>query len=804
MDASKPNSLGDVNIKQFLQKIYHYKFSFLASLIICLGIAYFYLKIAVPQYEVSTSLLIETSGKDRQLGDSKYIQGGVGVFDAEKNLYNEIAILKSYTLILQAIKELDFNVAYFSGSTWKQQALYGDEPIKIVTVKNAPQVQGAKFQVKILDQNRFQLILDIDEFSTYNETTNNSTLYEESLTYDRVHTFGEEIAHRFFKFTIEKNELNPLDNFEGQDLFFELHNNDGLANNYFEKLEVSQVDIQASILTLTVAGNNAPKEIAFLQALSKAFINRKLFERDEIAAGKERFIRAQLQSITDSLAIAERQLENFKRGANAVDLTRSASNALDQLQTLENQKGQISLNIKYYKSLLEYINNNDKIDKIVAPSVAGINDPLLSENLLELKRLHSEKTKLAFYKGAKSYDLVLVNEQIANTTNALKENVRNLINTANIQLKDRNQRIAQFESTINQLPVNEKKLLNFQRESTLYGNMYNYLNQELAKTGIAKAEDISDTKVVDPPRQIGDGPVAPQKMLIMLLAAILSTFLPLGMILFSDSSKDKIQNRLQLEGFQKIPLLAEVGSFDTSLSTLANYKSVWEKEETFRNLSATLQFRITDQENNVIGVTSASKGEGKTFCALNLAVNYAKAGKKTLLIDLNFRNPVLGRGLTLQDTHDLWNYLIDPACTVDQITHKHQNIVNLSYIVTKKAERNPHLFLANHRLHTLISALKYEYDYIILDTPAIGLVSDYLLIARHTDINLFICRKGISKLHQLEEIASLINKGVMKNPMLVFNDSGAKMTLAKQYNSNNEAIEKKLIKWLPSFRRSVS
>ena len=805
MDHSDKKSFGEINLKNLLKKVYDRKFYFAASLFLCLALAYTYTKIATPIYEVSTSLLIDQSGGSR-LGDSKYVDGGVGSIETEKNLYNEMAILKSYSLIEQAVKELDFTVSYFSGSTLSKKEHYGYFPFEVEVKKNASQLYGGDFEIELLKGENFRLLIKAKKFSVSNPENNTVREVKTPLNFTKIGTFGEEIVHEYFTFIIKKSSYKiNLADFKDQRLFFKLNSISGLANTYFEKLKVNQVDIQASILTLNVSGSAPEKEIKFLSALSNVFINRKILERDEIAAGKERFIRDQLQGIADSLARAEKKLENFKRGASAVDLTRSASNALDQLQKLESDRGQISLNIKYYQSLLNYINNNSGIDQMVAPSVAGINDPLLSENLVELKRLHNEKTRLEFYKGAKSYDLVLIGEQITNTTNALKENINNLISSADLQLRDRNQRIAQFESTISQLPVNEKRLLNHQRESTLYGNMYNYLNQELAKTGIARAEDITDTKVIDKPRQLGEGPVAPQKMLIMLLAAIIGFLIPLTGIIFSNGSLENIQEASQIEQCSNIPLLTQVGTFNNTLSTLANYKSDWDKEETFRNLGATLQYMVPDQENNVIGITSAIQSEGKTFCALNLAVNYAKAGKKTLLIDLNFRNPVLARGLNTQDVQDLKTYLIDDTFPVEKIAQQHQYVPNLNYIVTKSPESNPHQFLSNNRLDTLIAALKYEYDYIVIDTPAIGLVSDYLLVAKHTDINLFITRKGASKVAHLNDLERVILKGNMKNPFIIFNGTSQKMNLAKNYVATEETIADKIpMRWLKSFRKSVS
>jgi capsular exopolysaccharide synthesis family protein len=739
------------------------------------------------------------------LGESKYIEGGVGLIETEKNLYNEIAILKSYSLIEQALKSLPFGVSYHTRKGLQTQEHYGYFPIIVSTAKDSAQSYGALFEVELIGKDKFRLILEAEEFVVSNPVTRTTREMKEGFDFSKNYSFGDEVIHPYFHFTIDKPdyEVNP-DDFTNRRLFFQLHSLSGLANHYYDRLKVEQVDIQASIMTLNIIGQSPEKEIDFLNSLSKSFINRELNQRNEIAASKEAFIREQLESISDSLSRAESKLQQFKQGANAVDLTRTATNTLDQLQRLETEKGQLSVNLKYYQSLLQYINDSEAIDKIVAPSVAGINDPLLSENLLELKRLNTEKTRLEFYKGAKSYDLVLIKEQLQNTRNALKENIKNLISTETLQLNDRNQRIARLESTISQLPVNEQRLVNYERDNTLYGNMYNYLNQELAKTAIARAEDITDTKIVDKPRQVGDGPVTPQKLLIMALAFILGLFIPLLGIIFSDQSLENIQKAGYLKDYSSIPLLHKVGSFNSALATLANYKSDWVKDETFRSLGANLQFLVSNPNQNVIGFTSYGQGEGKTFCALHLAANYAKSGKKTLLLDMNYRIPRLFKGINMQDKIDLKSYLLDPSIGAEKITLEHKLVPNLHYIPTRNAENNPHQILTNARLKTLIAALKHEYDYVIVDAPAIGLVADYLLIAPQMDINMFVVRKGRVKLKQLDELETLVQNGDMKNAFIIFNDAGKKVNPTPNYSDETVTnSEKKLIKW-PSFKRSVS
>ncbi|HHH49989.1 MAG TPA: hypothetical protein ENK52_03315, partial [Saprospiraceae bacterium] len=387
MENSSTNSFGEINLKQLLRKIWNRKFLFLFSLAFFLGLAYLFVKMATPVYKVTSSLLIDPSGKNRNLGESEYVQGGVGMIDLEKNLFNEVGILKSYGLVEEALKDLDYEVAYFTGPWYHSTEIYGHFPFEITLLDSTAQIYDFPFEVVLQDDDKYLLHFKAKKFEVFNPITNTTRKLDRAMEFSKIYKFGEEVRHEYFNFVINKPDYDvDLNEFDGKELTFQIHSLKSLTNQYLKKLDVGQIDIQASILKLETKGTVPEKEIKFLQKLSEKYINRSLEERNQIATEKENFIKAQLKEIKDSLAIAERSLANFKQGANAVNLERTAVNALDRLQVLETEKGQTELNLDYYFSLLKYIGEGSSVNKIMAPSVVGINDPLLNENLLELKK----------------------------------------------------------------------------------------------------------------------------------------------------------------------------------------------------------------------------------------------------------------------------------------------------------------------------------------------------------------------------------------------------------------------------------
>ncbi|MBI5916148.1 MAG: AAA family ATPase [Bacteroidetes bacterium] len=767
LHKKETNSLHEVNLKALLRKILERKFLFLGSMAVCLALALAYVKVATPIYEVQASLLIDPLGKSRMLGESKYVDGAVGQIGTEKNLFNEIGILKSYTLIDQALDELDFQVSYHAGNWLKRKEYYGYFPFTVELQDSSTQLYDVPFVVEFLSAEEYRLTVKANKFFVSNPENGTKHEVDQKLAFASNYRFGQEVSQHYFHFTINKPKYKvAMEDFRDKELSFIMHSRDKLINEFKDKLQVEQFDIQADILHVKTQGTSLDKELVFLEKLTSHFIDSKFSERDDIATSKEDFIRKQLKGVTDSLSHAEKGLENFQKTNNVVDLSLSASTTIDQLNILESERAQIELNVKYYTSLVGYLNSNSGIEKIIAPSVVGIDDPLLNENLVELRRLHNKKTHLSSYKGEKSLDLKVINEEIAETTNSLRENIKNLLESSKIALQDKNKRIGGLEGKLNQLPTSQKRQLSFERKTTLYDNLSRYLSQELAKASIAKAEDIADTKLLDAPRMVGDGPISPQKGLILLLAFIVGLIIPLTWVVFSSSLGETMDDIGNVEAFSSIPVAARISHMDNGPEGSPSQALL---VESFRGLAANLQFMVADPEKNIIGVTSTVSGEGKSFCVSNLGISLAAEGKKTLLVDLNFRHPNLFQGQNYEDGKALSDYLKDRA-TPDEIIQQFYSLPNLHYIPSLPGEKNPHHLLASPRLKTLLQALKYEYDYIIVDTPAVGLVSDYLLISRFVDIHLFILRRKLSKQSFLSEIEKWKEKGKMDNLFLVLND----------------------------------
>ncbi len=784
---SQLNNGQEVNLKLIFKQIGRHKILFAASIVVCMLLAYVYTKMVTPEYAVSTSLLIDTKGDDRAMSNSNYVGGGVGLIEMEKNLYNEIGIIKSYSLIKQTVEDLNIDVAYFS-KNWKGKREHYDYfPFVVTLKKEANQMYGIPFEMEILPNNKYRLSIEGEEFRVKDALTGSFRYIKRAFNFSKEYAFGDDVVHDYFNFKIDlpTYEVNKAD-FKDKELSFRLNDLNAVANGYVASVDVANIDLQASIFRIVSKGTVVNKEIDFLAKLTENYIENKLDSRNKIASTKEAFIEEQLKRVSDSLMDVEQKLEEYKKEKRALDLGVTASNALRQTSNLQVNRGKIKLNINYYNSLIQSVQNSRNSENFEIPTAVGIDDPLINENIIELKRLYEVRAKKKFFVTNNNQEISILNKQIQASTDLLLNNLRSAVKSAEYKLNRVASQLSNYDGVINSLPTRENELLTIQRKRTLNENLYKYLSEELAKTNIARAENTSNTRILDEARLVGSGPVSPNKKLIMGLGLIAGSILPLlWIVLFTKN--DAIENIGQIMANSEIPVIASIIHHDAKTSNAKSEITLWKLKESFRDLSTNLRF--VSKEPSVIGITSIMPEEGKTYSAINLGITFAEAGKKALIVDLDFRNPSLVKKTNQFEGKGLSNYLQGDLSSVNEIIYPHEEVANLKFIPTNVIEGNVHEILSNGRLAALMSKLKMEFDYIILDTPAAGLVSDYLLFSELIDINLFVVRRNVAKIKFLDDLKKIAPKSKDQKSFILFNDvpqKDHKYGYEEKYGRNKE------------------
>lgn len=364
--------------------------------------------------------------------------------------------------------------------------------------------------------------------------------------------------------------------------------------------------------------------------------------------------------------------------------------------------------------------------------------------------------------------LTLLNAKIQNTMKALQENINEIINSAKISLNEISNQEASIEEELQKLPVTERRLLNIQRDFKLNDQIYNFLLQKRAEAAISKASNVADNKVLDEASAYSTVQIAPLESKNKMVAIVLGLLFPLSILFLLEFFNNKINDVKVIEKLTKVPIFGSVGHNDKSSDIPVADNSKSTIAESFRALRTNLQYILRDKEKKVICMSSTMSGEGKTFCVINLAAILAQAQKKTLLLSLDLRKPKIHKIFNIDNKVGLSTYLIGKTSYEDII--KPTNIDHLYVSVSGPIPPNPSELLDTELMEKFITRAKNEFDFILIDTPPIAIVTDAILLSRYSDANIFVIRHNYSPRDVLYLVDELSNKRNVPNIGILIND----------------------------------
>ena len=769
MQEKKVSEEETIDLRALILKYTQYWYYFVLSILFFGFIAFLNNRYTAPEYSVSTTLLIRDDN-NTQLGAENLLEG-LEMFSGKKNLKNEIIILNSYTLNKKIIEELELGTSYFQHGFLQSNELFRNAPFKVQIDSSHLQLTDINFQIMPLNNEEFTISINTNNKYPYNIL---SKRLEKSLTADidieKKYTFNSLIETEFFAFTIHKtNHFNLEQIIENDKYFsFKFHQTDKLANQLIEKVSINPINKETSILKLNIKEQSPRKSIHILNKITEIYIRSGLNEKNLMAINTIHFIDDQLAIIKDSLSEIEREIEIFKTLHPNLEIVDKEYGTYFQKQKLDNSLSEQSVNIKYYKSLLSYLKSDENINSIISPTSMGISNPELNSLINQLLKLYAKKGELQLTTTDKNPTYIAILSQIDHTKVTIIENVNNIISSASIFELDLVDRITNFDNKINKLPEAEKDYLILRRKYEYNEQTAIYLQQKRYEASLAKAGTESDHKVIDFARLDSEEPISPRKSLAYFIALILGILLPISFISLRDFFSDTIKSKSDLLNSTNIPILGLVGHSDNATSLVVSNASKSIIAESFRALRTNIQYLAADKEKKVIAVTSSVGGEGKTFTTMNLAAIFALSGHKTILIGGDLRKPKLHDDFKVNTSKGLSSYLINKTELAEVI--EKTKIDTLDIITSGPTPPNPAELLDSKKMKDLIIELNKTYDYVIIDTPPIGLVTDGVILMQHADVNLYIVRHNYSKSRGLSIINNLFRQKQVKNIHIIIND----------------------------------
>ena len=758
-----------IDIKALILKFAQYWYYFVLSILFFGCIAFLNNRYTVAEYSVSTTLLIRDDN-NTQLGAENLLEG-LEMFSGKKNLKNEIVILSSYSLFEKVIEELSLGISYYQHGFLQTNELFGNSPFKVEVDSSHLQLTGVNFKIIPLNNEEFTLSISTSNEYPYNILNKN---LEKSLKSDidieEKLTFNSLIETEFYSFTIHKtNHFNLEQIIENDKYFsFKLHQTDKLANKLIQKVTINPINKETSILKLNIRERTPKKNIHILNKITEIYIRSGLDEKNLMAINTIHFIDEQLTIIKDSLSGIERKLELFKSLHPDLEIVDKEYGTYFQKQKLDNSLSEQSVNIKYYRSLLSYLKNDKNTNSIVSPTSMGISNPELNNLINQLLQLYAKKGELQLTTTGKNPTYIAILSQINHTKKTIIENVNNLISSASIYEVDLIDRITTFDKKINKLPEAEKDYLILKRKYEYNEQTSIYLQQKRYEVSLAKAGTESDHKVIDFARLDSEEPISPRKSLANFIALIFGLLLPITFITLRDFFSDTIRSKSDLLNSTNIPILGLIGHSDNATSLVVSNASKSIIAESFRALRTNIQYLAANKERKIITVTSSIGGEGKTFTTMNLAAIIALSGHKTILIGGDLRKPKLHEDFKVDTSKGLSSYLINKSELAEVI--EKTEIDYLDVIASGPTPPNPAELLDSKKMRDLIIELNKTYDYVIIDTPPIGLVTDGVILMQHSDVNLYIVRHNYSKTSALNVINNLYHQKQVENIHIIIND----------------------------------
>ncbi|MCE7071020.1 polysaccharide biosynthesis tyrosine autokinase [Dyadobacter sp. CY327] len=731
----------DFSLNDYIRKYFRYWYLFPIFLFLCLTAAFFYLQVTLPIYSTKTTLLI----KDEQKGLSG-TQGDIlselgSQFGGNKLVENELEIIKSQALMEQVIKELNLDIYFTAKDGLRTINLYKTSPVIIKAEVVAPFAYTEPMTIHMEDSTHFR----------FNDEK-------------QLFQFGQRFNNPWGAFVIEKGVDSEFK--EVQVNFTDAKN---LAENMLDRLSVQQPNTKSTVLELTFEDSEVQRSKDVLNKLLDVYVQSSLNDKNSEASNTLKFIENRLGLITGELGDVERDVESYKTTQGITDISAESQLFLENIKENDSKLNEVNTKISILESVDNYIQNAGQ--GAVAPATYMIDDPVLVSLLTKFNELELQRERYARTTTAKNPLLETINTQLDGTRQSIRENVQNLKRGMAVTKKNLEGINTRFSAGLRSIPKKEREFVGIKRQQSIKEELYLYLLQKREETALAYASTVTDSRLIDAPIATFN-PIKPKRSLVWLGAGAAGMLLPILLINLLFMLNNTVQRREEIEKVTHASILGEIGLMknvggqpgEDAIIKMTSRSAVAEQ---FRALRTNLQY-LGDGTCRVLMFTSSIGGEGKSFVSINLAASLAYSDKRVLLIGLDLRKPTLHERLGLPNKTGASNALIGQGNVEDfiQPTGVHPKF---DVLTSGPIPPNPSELLSNGKLPVLLAELRQKYDYILIDSPPYGLVTDSALIAEYVHATLYIVRFNYTVLDHLRRIGELQRARRFSNLSVIFN-----------------------------------
>ena len=735
------------NILDWVLKFLRYWWLFIITVVIAFGIAYVYNKSWQPSYVNEAKIMIDNSSTSQSFSFMQGFNGGSDFMYSN----NQLLILGSFDLIDRTLQQLPFTIDYYTKGRFRNESLYSAPPIQLIYSELQDMAYGREFHFIPLDEDHFVIELS-DKGSK-----------QQFPDFKIEGTYGSQIRNVFFTGEIGKLYLNTTGRYT--DFYFRFRSKRSLEDEFAYRLNLSFIGEESSVVSVKLVSNEPARDKGFINKLCDEYIKANLDEKNLEAVRTIEFINEQLQIISDSLDVSGSKLRQFRRENNILDVSSATATILAKMNALDEQRADMNLKEAYFKELSNYLESSVNKEVIVAPSTIGISDPVLLDLVTQFNELQQQRSDI----GEKNPNYVRYTKRMEEVKTTMKQVLANVQKIHQMERNAFNREYNRLQKEFHSLPEKELSVANYERNYKINDSYYTFLLQKQSEAQIRKASNVSDNKILQYARCSLSPVNSGDKTKTYMLAMIFGLLIPAVLIVIVELMNNKLYTDNDIKMITKLPILGHIRHTDNTAKVVSvdSQRSLF--TEGLRLVRTKIEF-ITKRKNNIsIMVSSAESGDGKTHFVINLAGVYSLVSKKVLLMDLDVRNPQVSKRLGFDKVNGLVNVLIGDN-TIDEVIVKADDEIPYDVLPVGVVPPNPAELLRSDEMKQTLEYLKSKYDFIIVDTSPLGLVSDSYAISSMVDVTLFVVRVGKTDKTFFRNFINQVNNDVLDHSYIIVND----------------------------------
>ena len=758
-DRRDDHSEEQINIQEILFRyLIHWPW-FVVSAIVCVALAWGYLRLTTPVYNISATVLIkdEKKGGGANMSSELEKMGLNGFVSSSSNIENEIEVLKSRTLAREVVSSLGLFVTYMDEDKFPNKELYRTSPVLVSLTPQEADRLPQTMEIDMLLQPAGAMDVQVKV---------GKKEYRKHLEKLPAVFPTDEGTVAFFANNDTLSSLRPESVTTERHITAYINRPFAVAKGYAGSLSITPTSKATSVVTVSLKNSNTQRGKDYIDKLLEMYNINANNDKNEVAQRTAEFIDERIDIISKELGSTERDLENFKRSAGITDLTSEAQIALTGNAEYEKKRVENQTQINLVMDLKKYLQGSGYE---VLPANVGLQDAGVAGAIDRYNEMVAERKRL-LRTSTES------NPAIVNLTTSIRAMRSNIQTTLDATLKgleitkaDLIREASRYSRRISDAPTQERQFVSIARQQEIKSGLYLMLLQKREENAIVLAAIANNAKIIDE-AQADRTPISPKRMMIYLAALVFGIGIPVGVIYLIGLTKFKIEGRADVEKLTSLPVVGDIPLADEKTGAIAVFENQNNlMSETFRNVRTNLQFML-ENGKNVILVTSTVSGEGKSFISANLAISLSLLGKKVVIVGLDIRKPGLNKVFNLpKKEYGITQFLTNSTVNLMDLVHHSDINKNLYILPGGTVPPNPTELLARDGLEKAVEILRKNFDYVILDTAPVGMVTDTLLIGRVADLSVYVCRADYTRKTEFTLINELAENNKLPNLCIAIN-----------------------------------